>query len=196
MRPDTNTCGHMQWFYFSIKNTNKCKVRLSICNNTKPTTLFQRVTIDSFREWNHISFRVKRKHNTGKDGCREEKIFHMLDAILENKYKISRVKNFHIRTAILAWLSSMNSSTKTIWSILHTVRHILSVSSKILYSSLKNNTTLMVTPSIYRNNHIITKILFIPVWSRHPPANNNRPIHLTLHKKPYNCNRSHPPRWV
>ena len=43
LRPDTNTCGHMQWFYFSVKNTQKGKIKLNICNNKKPNTLFQRV---------------------------------------------------------------------------------------------------------------------------------------------------------
>lgn len=44
LRPDTNTCGHMQWFYFTVRN-GKGKVRLNICNNRKAKTLFQRVPV-------------------------------------------------------------------------------------------------------------------------------------------------------
>ena len=40
LRPDTNTCGHMQWFYFKVTNSQKCKVRFNICNNRKAKTLF------------------------------------------------------------------------------------------------------------------------------------------------------------
>jgi hypothetical protein len=50
LRPDTNTCGHMQWFYFTIKNASKCRVKLNICNNKKAKTLFQRVPLLRLRE--------------------------------------------------------------------------------------------------------------------------------------------------
>jgi len=40
LRPDTNTCGHMQWFYFTVKNKQKAKFRFNICNNKKVKTLY------------------------------------------------------------------------------------------------------------------------------------------------------------
>lgn len=49
LRPDTNTCGHMQWFYFTVRS-GKGKVRLNICNNRKAKTLFQRVLLILPRE--------------------------------------------------------------------------------------------------------------------------------------------------
>ena len=42
MRVDTNTCGHRQWFYFSMKNQQKCKVKIHIHRFKKPYSLFQR----------------------------------------------------------------------------------------------------------------------------------------------------------
>ena len=33
----------MQWFYFTIKNRNKDKIKLNICNNRKAKTLYERV---------------------------------------------------------------------------------------------------------------------------------------------------------
>jgi hypothetical protein len=42
MRMDTNTNGHMQWFYFSIKNNRKHKVKLNIFKFRKRYSLFQR----------------------------------------------------------------------------------------------------------------------------------------------------------
>jgi len=50
LRPDTNTCGHMQWFNFTIKNRTKEKVKINICNNRKARTLYSRVFILLFRE--------------------------------------------------------------------------------------------------------------------------------------------------
>ena len=39
---DTNTKGHQQWFYFRVKNTQKdTKYQFSICNFTKPLSLFK-----------------------------------------------------------------------------------------------------------------------------------------------------------
>lgn len=44
MRPDTNTCGHMQWFYFKVSNIKigKQTVKFNICNNKKSAALFNR----------------------------------------------------------------------------------------------------------------------------------------------------------
>ena len=39
---DTNTKGHQQWFYFKCKNTKlDTKYQISICNFTKPFSLFK-----------------------------------------------------------------------------------------------------------------------------------------------------------
>ena len=39
---DTNTKGHQQWFYFKVKNTHlDTKYQFSICNFTKPFSLFK-----------------------------------------------------------------------------------------------------------------------------------------------------------
>jgi hypothetical protein len=42
MRVDTNTNGHMQWFYFSVKNNQKEKVRFNIYRFRKRYSLYQR----------------------------------------------------------------------------------------------------------------------------------------------------------
>ena len=41
---DTNTKGHQQWFYFKVSNTragHDSKYHFSICNFTKPFSLFK-----------------------------------------------------------------------------------------------------------------------------------------------------------
>ena len=48
LRPDTNTCGHMQWFYFTVKNKQKGKIKMNICNNRKAKTLFARVLTNHY----------------------------------------------------------------------------------------------------------------------------------------------------
>ena len=42
MRFDTNTNGHMQWYYFSVKNTKKMKVKFNIYRFRKRYSLYQR----------------------------------------------------------------------------------------------------------------------------------------------------------
>lgn len=42
MRVDTNTGGHRQWFYFSMRNERKCTIRLHIHRFKKTYSLFQR----------------------------------------------------------------------------------------------------------------------------------------------------------
>jgi len=42
LRPDTNTTGYFQWFYFRVKNKCKgTKVRINIVNMTKRNSLYQ-----------------------------------------------------------------------------------------------------------------------------------------------------------
>jgi hypothetical protein len=42
LRIDSNTRGHTQWYYFSIKNGKKNeKIILNICNITKGKTLYE-----------------------------------------------------------------------------------------------------------------------------------------------------------
>ena len=41
LRIDSNTRGHLQWFYFSIENgTLKKKIKLNICNISKPGSFY------------------------------------------------------------------------------------------------------------------------------------------------------------
>jgi hypothetical protein len=40
MRADTNTKGHYQWFYFSVKNKNKKKVQFVVKNFNKSSMLY------------------------------------------------------------------------------------------------------------------------------------------------------------
>ena len=43
LRTDTNTCGHHQWFYFSVEHTEKLKnksVTFNIVNFTKDESLY------------------------------------------------------------------------------------------------------------------------------------------------------------
>lgn len=42
MRVDSNTSGHRQWFYFSMRNERKCRVTLHIYRFKKLYSLFQR----------------------------------------------------------------------------------------------------------------------------------------------------------
>jgi hypothetical protein len=42
LRVDTNTNGHMQWFYFNIKNQKKTTIRLNIYRFRKRYSLYQR----------------------------------------------------------------------------------------------------------------------------------------------------------
>jgi len=42
LRPDTNTTGYFQWFYFRVKNKLKgTKVRINVVNMTKINSLYQ-----------------------------------------------------------------------------------------------------------------------------------------------------------
>lgn len=49
MRVDSNTSGHRQWFYFSMKNEKKCKVKLHIFRFKKMYSLYQRGMRPYFR---------------------------------------------------------------------------------------------------------------------------------------------------
>ena len=42
MRFDTNTNGHMQWFYFSVKNAKKARVKFNLFRFRKVYSLYQR----------------------------------------------------------------------------------------------------------------------------------------------------------
>ena len=46
MRIDSNTRGHLLWFYFSVKNQQKLgKIKMNICNFSKSKTLYKEVSI-------------------------------------------------------------------------------------------------------------------------------------------------------
>lgn len=42
MRVDTNTRGHLQWFYFQVKNKNIQKITFTIFRFKKKFSLYQR----------------------------------------------------------------------------------------------------------------------------------------------------------
>lgn len=52
LRIDSNTRGHLSWFYFSIKNGRKEKVKLTICNLTK-SSHFAKVPIELCKLGSH-----------------------------------------------------------------------------------------------------------------------------------------------
>ena len=56
LRVDSNTRGHLIWFYFSVKNKeNKRKIKLNICNLRRPSKLYDqgmKAHIFSVKEWN------------------------------------------------------------------------------------------------------------------------------------------------
>ena len=41
MRPDTNRTGKHQWFYFTVKNKTKCRIKFNILNFSKRSSLYQ-----------------------------------------------------------------------------------------------------------------------------------------------------------
>jgi hypothetical protein len=44
LRIDANTKGHVQWFYFSIRNGKRReKIKLNLCNLSKPKSLYENV---------------------------------------------------------------------------------------------------------------------------------------------------------
>lgn len=64
MRIDSNTRGHAQWFYFSIKNGEyKQKIKINICNISKPGTLYE--------QGMHPYIFSKKKYNEYKIGWRQ-----------------------------------------------------------------------------------------------------------------------------
>jgi hypothetical protein len=42
MRIDSNTRGHLQWYYFKVKNCGLKKIKLNIVNFRKKKTLYQK----------------------------------------------------------------------------------------------------------------------------------------------------------
>jgi hypothetical protein len=51
MRVDTNTKGHTNWYYFTVKNGEFLgKVKFNICNFQKSKSLYQRVAVCLCRE--------------------------------------------------------------------------------------------------------------------------------------------------
>lgn len=64
MRVDTNTNGHRQWFYFSVRNLNIGIVRFNIYRFKKKYSLFQRgmkpyvLSVKSKKGWNYECNRI------------------------------------------------------------------------------------------------------------------------------------------
>ena len=72
LRIDSNTKGHVQWFYFSIRNGNRCeKVKLNLCNLSKAKSLYEGVTLFLRRECSPTSIRGK-PASWERDGRRAE----------------------------------------------------------------------------------------------------------------------------
>lgn len=73
MRVDSNTNGHRQWFYFSMKNEKKCRVKLHIYRFKKVYSLFQRGmkpyvrSRKSGKDWmpggDHVIYHYERQRN-------------------------------------------------------------------------------------------------------------------------------------
>ena len=45
MRIDSNTRGHVLWYYFSISNNDKKRIKVNLCNMMKPKNLYSKVLI-------------------------------------------------------------------------------------------------------------------------------------------------------
>ncbi len=72
LRVDSNTKGHTQWFYFSVKNgLRKQKLKMNICNLSKAKSLFDAVNVLEYRDFSHMSFRVGYIELMGLVGDRE-----------------------------------------------------------------------------------------------------------------------------
>ena len=58
LRIDSNTRGHLLWFYFSVKNQNQLgKIKMNICNFSKSKNLYKQVIKNNkFRDSNHMFF--------------------------------------------------------------------------------------------------------------------------------------------
>ena len=57
---DSNTKGHIQWFYFSVKNgTRKQKLKMNICNLSRGKSLYNSVCSAILRVCNRLYFQSK-----------------------------------------------------------------------------------------------------------------------------------------
>ena len=60
LRVDSNTKGHTQWFYFSVKNgSRKQKLKMNLCNLSKAKSLFDAVCELVCRDCSPTCFRVR-----------------------------------------------------------------------------------------------------------------------------------------
>lgn len=58
LRVDSNTKGHVQWFYFSVKNgKRRSKLKMNLCNLSKGRTLYDLVLFILYRVYNLMFFR-------------------------------------------------------------------------------------------------------------------------------------------
>lgn len=61
LRVDSNTKGHVQWFYFSVKNgSRRQKLKMNLCNLSKAKSLYDAVPCLLLRVYNLMYFRRKR----------------------------------------------------------------------------------------------------------------------------------------
>jgi hypothetical protein len=75
LRIDSNTKGHVQWFYFSIANGSKReKVKLNLCNLSKAKSLYESVALLLFRGCSPSSSLGSSTKDMGRIGHREAAI--------------------------------------------------------------------------------------------------------------------------
>ena len=68
MRVDSNTKGHTNWYYFEVENGDWIgSVQFNFCNFRREKSLYQRVNLQWFREWNLMSNPWKAKRTGSKE---------------------------------------------------------------------------------------------------------------------------------
>jgi hypothetical protein len=71
LRIDANTKGHVQWFYFSIRNGKRReKIKLNLCNLSKPKSLYENVLDFLCRACNPLSSVGRPIGSRAGSGCR------------------------------------------------------------------------------------------------------------------------------
>ncbi len=139
LRPDSNTCGHMQWFYFKVRNECKSSIRFNICNNKKNMTLYQRVCILLFREWNRLWIPKRWKKVAILNGSNQAQMFNTRKWRWRNKSrrrrsKVLRGKYNNLTTIIAFHLNTISKMKETKYNS-HIARLLLIASSGLVYKN-------------------------------------------------------------
>jgi len=73
LRVDANTKGHVQWFYFSVKNgSRKQNLKMNLCNLSKAKSLYEAVIWSLLRVCSRTCSRGRRAGRAGRGGARRE----------------------------------------------------------------------------------------------------------------------------